>query len=324
MAKYKNKPACEELYRLYVDEYTTAKDIGEMYGVTETSALRWLKSCCIDRRSTQDAQLKGKIVPTTEQLYEMYIDNADTLTTIGDRYGFSAGTVSRWMDKAGIKRRTLSESHMYGKYRPNKDELHRLYVEEFVSITKLGEMFGYCTGTIYRWLVADGIPIRPQAVTRRGGRVRPDKELLYQMHIKDCMPLMEIAKVFETNRTTVRNWLRADGTEFVPIPPSDGTHKQVYCAKWTKSLRESIRENYGRKCFLCGKTEEENGSKLSVHHVNHGKMCMCSYDCELVPLCKSCHGKVEANRFYWFSTIMCKLHLESSAMFLADMQFGEV
>lgn len=321
MAKYKNKPVCEELYRLYVDEYTTSKDIGEIYGVTETAILRWLESCCIDRRSMQDAQLKGKIVPTTEQLYKMYIDDADTLTTIGDRYEVHAGTVGRWLNKACIKRRSPSESQMGGKHRPDKDVLYRLYVEEIIDTTKLGEMFGYCPGTIYRWLVADGIPIRSCAVARMGGRIRPDKEVLYQMHIKDRKPLDDIAKVFETNRTTIRNWLRDDGTEFMPIAPSDDTRKQAYCVKWTESLRESIRENYDRKCFLCGKTEEENGSKLSVHHTNSGKMCMCSYNCRLVPLCKTCHGKMGGNRFYWFSFIMCKLHLESSAQFFANGLF---
>ena len=313
--KSSKKPDMDELYRLYVDEYTTAKRIGEIYGVSETAAFNWLKSYDIDRRSIQDAQLKGKIVPTTEQLYKMYIDNADTLTTIGDRYAVTGGTVSRWLNKACIKRRSLSESQMNGECRPDKDELYQLYVEEIIGIPKLGEMFGYRASTIYRWLVADGVRIRPHGMSRRGGRARPNKEVLYQMHIKDRKPLVEIADVFETNRTTIRNWLRDDDIEFMPIVPSDGIRKQPYCIKWTEKLREEIRDKFDRKCFICGKTEEDNGAKLSVHHTNSGKMCMCDYSCELVPLCKRCHGKTIVHRYYWYSLIMCKLLLESSAQF---------
>lgn len=90
-----------------------------------------------------------------------------------------------------------------------------------------------------------------------------------------------------------------------------------YCHLWNEKLRESIREEFGRKCFICGKNEEQNGMKLDVHHTNYGKMCMCSYDCRLVPLCKSCHTKTNHNKFYWYSYIMCKLLLESSAIYMS-------
>lgn len=81
-----------------------------------------------------------------------------------------------------------------------------------------------------------------------------------------------------------------------------------YCKKFNHKFKESIREKHGRTCFLCPITEEENGRRLSVHHVNYHKDCLCDdILCEFVPLCSTCHGKTGTNRKYWETLIMDKL-----------------
>lgn len=73
-----------------------------------------------------------------------------------------------------------------------------------------------------------------------------------------------------------------------------------YCEKFNYKFKERIRNKYNRVCFLCPKTEEENGQRLSVHHVNYHKNCLCDdVKCEFVPLCVSCHTKTNTNRSFW-------------------------
>ena len=85
-----------------------------------------------------------------------------------------------------------------------------------------------------------------------------------------------------------------------------GTSFEPYCHKFNSSFKESIREQFNRECFLCGKAE--NGTKLSVHHVNYDKSCLCAeLECEFVPLCMSCHSKTNHNRDYYENLIMDKL-----------------
>ena len=87
-----------------------------------------------------------------------------------------------------------------------------------------------------------------------------------------------------------------------------GISFEPYCIKFNKAYKESVRELFGRKCFLCGKTEEDNGKKLDVHHVNYNKACGCdSTLCICVPLCHSCHMKTNGNRDYWEALISTKL-----------------
>lgn len=90
-----------------------------------------------------------------------------------------------------------------------------------------------------------------------------------------------------------------------------GVSFEPYCEKFDEPFREYIREKFGRVCFLCPKTEVENGRKLSVHHVNYNKNCGCDGDltCQFVPLCMSCHSRVNFNREEWTEKIMNMLRI---------------
>lgn len=83
-----------------------------------------------------------------------------------------------------------------------------------------------------------------------------------------------------------------------------GKSKFPYCHLWTPELKEKIRNDYNRKCFLCGKSEIENGEKLSVHHIYYNKMQGCGKrSWNLVSLCRKCHAKMSHNQWYWFSIL---------------------
>ena len=61
-----------------------------------------------------------------------------------------------------------------------------------------------------------------------------------------------------------------------------------------------MRKFWNHKCGICGKTEEENGWKLSVHHVNYDKMVCCDGTPPLfITACSSCHSKTNHNREGW-------------------------
>lgn len=79
-----------------------------------------------------------------------------------------------------------------------------------------------------------------------------------------------------------------------------GISFEPYCVKFNADLRERVRVFFGHVCLLCGKTQRENGERLSVHHVNFDKMTCCNDVKPLfVPLCSSCHTKTNRNREYY-------------------------
>lgn len=89
---------------------------------------------------------------------------------------------------------------------------------------------------------------------------------------------------------------------------NSGSSFGSYCPKFNEKFKESIREKFGRMCFLCSRTEEENGRRLSVHHVNYNKDCLCGNSkCEFVPLCASCHARTNTKHEYYKNEILGKL-----------------
>ena len=69
-----------------------------------------------------------------------------------------------------------------------------------------------------------------------------------------------------------------------------GVSFEPYCPKFNFALKEKIRDTYNRKCYFCGKTEEENGRRLDIHHIDDDKQQGCAGKVWfLIPLCISCH-----------------------------------
>jgi len=77
-----------------------------------------------------------------------------------------------------------------------------------------------------------------------------------------------------------------------------------YCERFNEKLKESIRERDNRICQECGKTELENGKKLTCHHIHYKKE---DCDPDLISLCISCNSKVNFNRNYWEEHFMVLL-----------------
>lgn len=71
----------------------------------------------------------------------------------------------------------------------------------------------------------------------------------------------------------------------------------LYCPKFNEACRESNREKYNRRCFICGLPESENITttgklrKLSVHHVDMDKQQGCEGNrWKLIPTCLHHHN----------------------------------
>lgn len=79
-----------------------------------------------------------------------------------------------------------------------------------------------------------------------------------------------------------------------------GISYEPYCVLFNNEFKKRVRDFWNNTCVECGKTKEEEGANLCVHHVNFDKESCCNDSKPLfVTLCKSCHSKTNANREYW-------------------------
>lgn len=82
-----------------------------------------------------------------------------------------------------------------------------------------------------------------------------------------------------------------------------GIDKLPYGIKWTRFLKEQIRQRDDYTCQLCRMKEIKNRiiykNKLSIHHIDYNKL-NCKEN-NLITLCQRCNSKVNANRDYWYA-----------------------
>jgi hypothetical protein len=81
-----------------------------------------------------------------------------------------------------------------------------------------------------------------------------------------------------------------------------GKSFEPYCFKFNEEFKESVRDAFNRRCYLCD--APENGKRLAIHHIDYNKNNLCNgQGWAFVPLCKSCHSKTNGDRWYWFSLL---------------------
>lgn len=120
------------------------------------------------------------------------------------------------------------------------------------------------------------------------------KKLCISSYIKGKHLSKEIKLKISITNSGESHWNWKGGISFEP-----------YCSKFNNMLKEKIRERDNRTCQLCGKTEQNEDKKLSVHHIHYDKE-NCNPD--LISLCKRCNTTVNYNRNYWEEIFMNKLN----------------
>ena len=78
-----------------------------------------------------------------------------------------------------------------------------------------------------------------------------------------------------------------------------GKSFEPYPTGWTRKRKRATRERDDHNCQICGITEEDNGRKLDVHHIDTNKKNLAPSN--LISLCNSCHGSKAHGRHrkYW-------------------------
>lgn len=80
-----------------------------------------------------------------------------------------------------------------------------------------------------------------------------------------------------------------------------GTSRNGYDAGFTEEFKEVIRKRDLYCCQICGMPQEENGEKLSIHHIDYDRSNTIPENC--VALCRSCHSRTNGNRKYWYNKL---------------------
>jgi transposase len=91
-------PAASDLRRFYYQEYLTAAELADRYGVSASTARRWLRDAGMPRRVPG----RRSRAPSGQELRRLYQDHGLSTTQIAQRYGVRQQTAYKWLRAAQI------------------------------------------------------------------------------------------------------------------------------------------------------------------------------------------------------------------------------
>lgn len=207
-----------------------------------------------------------------------YIDLKKSICAMAEDAGCSPSTIRLQLMTIGVKFRSFSEANL-GKRRSDEQK-HRL--------SEIGKIrFAGIKNPMYGKVHSEDTKrkIGAKSALRKG----PLNAMTGKKHTPETIRKM---KENHADLSGCKNPRWLGGKSFEP-----------YCDKFTKSLKEQVRDNFNRMCIICG--ESENGEKLSVHHIDYSKLQGCrGQRWALVPICRTCHSKTNHNRWYWFNLLI--------------------
>jgi len=310
----------EWLYQKYIIEELNNRQIAELLDCDLTTIIWRLKQYNIPIRSKQEEYYtkneKLKLLKDKDWMYKNYVINGLSTYKIAEIVNCDNNTVRYNLKELKIKQRNMFEAHRVRNNNliklENKEWLYEQYIINKKTTYEIAKMLSCSSGAVNTWLHNFGIPLRNISECANPNAkwdLLENKDWLYKKYIINKCSAVQIAKFCNTHPTTIYKWL----TKYnIPIRDNKGENSYLwkggisfepYCYKFNNDIKEETRDIFNRVCFLCGKSEEENGKKLCVHHVDYNKGQGCGHSWTLVPLCSSCHAKTNFNRHFWFNLL---------------------
>jgi predicted transcriptional regulator len=150
-------------------------------------------------------------------LEEKYWDEGLTQAEMASLEGVVKGTISKYMRKFDIPRRSSAESRHFREEGPHDDAdwLNEMYHSESFTIPQIAEKADVTPGTIHNRMREFGIPTRVRGKQVSGDREKLKNEnWLRQRYIEDGMSVNEIAEELDLSLTPVRRYMIKYGINF--------------------------------------------------------------------------------------------------------------
>jgi len=151
--------------------------------------------------------------PIDVYLRREYVDERMSTVKIAERLSVGSTTIRDWLKKESIEIRDSSEATSIaqlpeGFVKPSKEELERMYVNEKMSIIKIGEKLGVSRAGVHNWLRENEIGIRDRPEAKLpNGVTKPTKEELEKLYYEDGLGMAKIGIRFGVSHFIVRGWL---------------------------------------------------------------------------------------------------------------------
>lgn len=197
----RDKLTYDEMHTMYAIEKLSTRQIATKTGFCPTSIKNWLREYGIERRPASIGMVYHGIEPPSHEiLYHLVHIEHKSYQEIGAIYGIDKAAISHWMKKYDIPRPDVWVTRNKGsRPKPSKEELSVLY-DSGLSLTAIGEMFGYSYGAMANLCRKYGIEVHPDGWDGGKRYLCQDGHLVrsvYEQRVDDWLFAHNIAHVYE-------------------------------------------------------------------------------------------------------------------------------
>jgi len=251
---------------------------------------------------------------TKEFLIKEYILNKKSTIIIGKEVGCNNASVSNYLIKYEIKRRTFKEASsgelngMFGTHRKGVDNPNfktGRYARSNCYCTVCGKKVtrvGKCQRCSWnarhkvKYCVTCDASIDVRAIHCKKCQLENTpsgkNHHAYKGGKPQCTECGVVKKTYPKGKCKV-----CANTGKLNPNWNGGSSFEPYTSEFNPALKRKIRVRDNYTCQKCGIKQENHYRKLDVHHIDYDKQ-----NCEeenLITLCNSCNAKVNSNRSSW-------------------------
>lgn len=317
----------------YIDLGKSTTLIGKACGVSGHTIYWWMEKFGIPRRTTgfssseSTRTVKDKL-DSEEWLRYQYIDLEHSTVEIAHELGVNYGSVWNRLRRYKIPIRDTKQAATIAAIPKDiraklndRNWLYDQYVIKEFSINKIKKIYKIDPASLKGALQFFGIPLRSRGEAQHIRRVShqarsklEDPSWMRNAYVVEKRDSYDIGCELCISNSTVTNWLRKHGIQIRSLAEThtgelhplwnNGSSYEPYCIKFNRKFKESIRDKFNRRCFLCGRLEENKHH--SVHHIDYNKNSICNgHDWAFVPLCAEHHSISNCLKFSYFNMLIC-------------------
>jgi len=202
----------KQVARLYVEEGLSLEEAGARFGLTPERVRQILERAGVRRRDGGASLSPEEEVQRDQEIVRLYVEEGLSLEKAGARLGLTSERVRQKLERRGVSPRNGSCRLTHEQQARRDQEIVRLYVEEGLSLKKIGARFGLSDFAVRHILERAGVTRRAGGLCHllRDQQMHRNREIV-RLYVEESLTGKELGARFGLSETGISYTLRRAG-----------------------------------------------------------------------------------------------------------------
>lgn len=202
----------DKVFKMYYDDHKSVREIARLYNTGNGVVQYFFKvhGKKLDNTYTKKPHRRTQHVHKNKDIIvDMFLNRNMTTIEIGEKFKVSPALISDVLHGENIDvgkfRRSVGYHHKNKHLLDNADKIVSMYVDDDMTLQKIGDAFHVSRGTIRKVLVDNGVRMRgiKNSVNNKCQKAFEDAEDIYDKHVNHKLTLQKLSDIYDVSETTI-------------------------------------------------------------------------------------------------------------------------